>query len=214
MLLTFFVLLQGLSTVNEDQWSAIFNRKKFFTVSRAFEDSKLAGKDKVTIEKGEFDELKALKFAQGKIKALSKTIKKNITRAGLKYYVTAVPAQDRMSVEIKINSSVLFKSGQGHMNSSALMIIDKLSRELCKHDGIQIRIEGHTDNVPINTVAYPSNWELSAIRATSVLRRMIDNCVAPSQVTATGYGDRVPVADNDTAQSRAENRRIVIRLEY
>lgn len=100
------------------------------------------------------------------------------------------------------------------MSNTALLIVDKLTKEFCQHNDLKINIQGHTDNIPINTVAYPSNWELSAIRATSVLRRMIDKCVDPSMITATGYGDRMPIAENDNPQGRATNRRIVILLEY
>ena len=71
-----------------------------------------------------------------------------------------------------------------------------------------VNIRGHTDNVPINTVRFPSNWELSALRATSVLRRFIDQGVNPVRVTATGYGELLPIAANDDTLGRARNRRV------
>ncbi len=214
VLLTFFVLLQGLSIVNEDKFSELFNRKSFFLVAKKFETMQFVSKEKVAVEKEDFKQIEETRQAQERVERLSKLIMRDFRRVGLKHIVTAKPTKDRMAVEIKINSSVLFQSGQGHMSHTALLIVDKLTNEFCKYDDIKVNIEGHTDNVPINTVAYPSNWELSAIRATSVLRRMIDNCLAPSNVTATGYGDRVPIASNDDSQGRATNRRIVIRLEY
>jgi chemotaxis protein MotB len=214
VLLTFFVMLQGLSIVNSDKFAELVNKNNFFLVPKKFEGAKFVGKGQVAIQQEDYNDLKYQKKAQERINTLSKLIIKDFRKVGLRHIVTAKPSRDRMSVKIDINSSVLFRSGKGHMTSSAEAIIDKLTNEFCKYKDIKIGIEGHTDSIPIKTVAYPSNWELSAIRATSVLRRMVDNCIDPSQITATGYGDRVPINTNGDMQSLARNRRIVIRLQY
>ena len=74
-----------------------------------------------------------------------------------------------------------------------------------------IRIEGHTDNVPIRRSTYPSNWELSTARAVSVVKLFINKCnFSPDKLIAVGYGEFKPVADNSTAEGRAQNRRIDI----
>ena len=75
-----------------------------------------------------------------------------------------------------------------------------------------IRVEGHTDNVPINSAAFPSNWELSTARATNVLQHMMKQDFEPSQLSAAGYGEYRPVADNDTAEGKMKNRRVDIVL--
>jgi len=74
-------------------------------------------------------------------------------------------------------------------------------------------VEGHTDITPIATAMFPSNWELSAVRASSVVRLFVDGGVKPSRLTAAGYGDQRPVADNATADGRARNRRVTILIE-
>ena len=76
-----------------------------------------------------------------------------------------------------------------------------------------ITIEGHTDNIPINTVSFPSNWELSAVRASSVVRLFVGRGVAAARLTAAGYGDQRPLDNNDTADGRARNRRVTILIE-
>jgi chemotaxis protein MotB len=74
-------------------------------------------------------------------------------------------------------------------------------------------VEGHTDNIPISTPQFPSNWELSAARAASVVRLFIDTGMDPRRLTATGYADQRPVADNATGEGRQSNRRVAITIE-
>ncbi|HPP47832.1 MAG TPA: OmpA family protein, partial [Accumulibacter sp.] len=76
-----------------------------------------------------------------------------------------------------------------------------------------VTIEGHTDNVPISNAQFPSNWELSAVRATTVLRLFADAGVAPERLTAIGYADTRPVEANTLVEGRARNRRVTILIE-
>jgi chemotaxis protein MotB len=83
---------------------------------------------------------------------------------------------------------------------------------LLKADSHNVQVEGHTDNQPIRNPQYPSNWELSAVRASSVVRLFIDAGVAPERLTAVGFSANVPVASNDTPQGRARNRRVAVTI--
>ena len=76
-----------------------------------------------------------------------------------------------------------------------------------------INIKGHTDNIPISTDIFPSNWELSAIRATTVLKYLISRGLPPDRLTATGYGDVMPLLPNTSEENRAQNRRVEFVLE-
>ncbi|MFQ5717156.1 MAG: flagellar motor protein MotB [Nitrospinales bacterium] len=76
-----------------------------------------------------------------------------------------------------------------------------------------MNIQGHTDDVPVATERFPTNWELSAARATAVLRFFIDKGIEPKRLTATGYADIFPLFSNDTEQGRAQNRRVEFVLE-
>ena len=76
-----------------------------------------------------------------------------------------------------------------------------------------VTIEGHTDNVPIKTPQFPSNWELSALRATTVLRLFAESGIAPERLTAIGYADTHPVEANTSVEGRARNRRVSILID-
>ena len=89
-------------------------------------------------------------------------------------------------------------------------MIDKIASALTQIEG-KIAVEGHTDDVPINTFAYPSNWDLSAARSVSVVRRMLNiSTLRPDRVTASGFADTRPQAINSTVEGRARNRRVEI----
>lgn len=117
---------------------------------------------------------------------------------------------DKRGLIISLNNAILFESGSADIknnNENTLSKIAQIINELNHH----LRIEGHTDNIPINTSKYPSNWELSTARAASVVRLFINECkVSPDKVVAVGYGEYKPVADNSTEKGRAKNRRIDI----
>jgi chemotaxis protein MotB len=108
-----------------------------------------------------------------------------------------------------LNNAILFDSGKADIKTDNDETLDKLGNILGSLDNY-IRVEGHTDNIPIHTSVYPSNWELSSARAASVVRLFIDEGISPEKVVAVGYGEYKPVADNSTAEGRAKNRRIDI----
>ena len=76
----------------------------------------------------------------------------------------------------------------------------------------QVQVEGHTDDTRIASTLFPSNWELSAVRASSVVRLFIDTGVAPARLTAVGHGPNKPVAGNETAEGKARNRRVAVLI--
>jgi chemotaxis protein MotB len=112
-------------------------------------------------------------------------------------------------VEIEMNSSLLFPSGDAIPNDVAFTLIAKVARILAPY-GNPVHVEGFTDNQPIATSRYPSNWELSTARAASIVRMLSVEGVAPGRLAAVGYGEFQPVADNATAEGRARNRRVVL----
>ncbi|MEN2507783.1 flagellar motor protein MotD [Stutzerimonas stutzeri] len=112
-------------------------------------------------------------------------------------------------VEIELNSSLLFPSGDALPNDMAFGILDKVANILAPFDN-PIHVEGFTDNLPISTDKYPTNWELSAARAGSVVRMLAAGGVQASRLAAVGYGEFQPIADNSTAEGRARNRRVIL----
>ncbi|QHQ62106.1 OmpA family protein [Anaerocolumna sedimenticola] len=117
---------------------------------------------------------------------------------------------DKRGLIISLNNAILFESGSAEIkpqNEFTLIKIAKIINTLNNY----IRIEGHTDNLPIHSAVYPSNWELSTARAASVVRLFINECnVSPEKVVAVGYGEYKPITDNSTKEKRAKNRRIDI----
>jgi chemotaxis protein MotB len=114
-------------------------------------------------------------------------------------------------IELEMNSQVLFLSGEAELSTKAIPVLKKVAEVVSVLPNV-INIEGYTDNVPINTVEFPSNWDLSSARATSVVRQFIQNGISPSRLSAIGYGEFHPVADNTNEQGRLKNRRVILVL--
>ncbi len=112
-------------------------------------------------------------------------------------------------VEVEIKSSILFQSGKAKLSKQATPILSTLAKTLQEY-GNMIQVEGFTDNVPINTRQFPSNWELSSSRAASVVHLFMQKGVDPTRMMAIGYGEYRPIASNSTAQGRNKNRRVNI----
>jgi len=116
---------------------------------------------------------------------------------------------------VNMVDSILFDSGKAEVKKGGLEVLGKVISILKDVKDKSIRIEGHTDNVPISrslAQRYPTNWELSAARAINVARYLQDEGIDPGQLSAVAYGEWKPVAENDTPEGRAKNRRIEIVL--
>jgi chemotaxis protein MotB len=127
-------------------------------------------------------------------------------------------AKTEDSVEKKVVLRVpglnLFKKGGAKLRSEARPVLNEIVKVINKKGkNYKIFIQGHTDDVPINTPKFESNWELSAVRATAVLRYFYDKGIEPERLTATGYADTFPMVPNNTKEGRAKNRRIEFILE-
>jgi len=114
-------------------------------------------------------------------------------------------------LEIEMRSSLLFDSGDATLSKNALVLLGQIAAIL-KEQKNAVRVEGFTDNVPIHTVRYPSNWELSSARAAAVVQLFIEEGVDSSRLVAAGYGEFQPVGPNDTPENRTRNRRVVLMI--
>lgn len=123
--------------------------------------------------------------------------------------VTVIRESDRVS--LRIRDSLLFDSGEASLTGEGLGLLDELVPVLAEHDGA-ISVEGHTDDRPIATDAFPSNWELSTARATEVVRYLDAAGVPAERMRAVGRADTDPVAPNANAPGRAANRRVDLIL--
>ncbi|MBN8735187.1 MAG: flagellar motor protein MotD [Xanthomonadales bacterium] len=169
------------------------------------------GKDAHAVDAGNPGNGAAVSPGNGAQAANLKTISTDVAKA-LKPWVDAnqvVIRETRLWLEIEIRTDVLFPSGVAQLTDSAQKVLDDVAGVLGRFPN-PIRVEGYTDDRPINTWRFPSNWELSAARAGSVARLFGDHGVDPSQIAIFGWGEYHPVASNDTPEGRNRNRRIAI----
>lgn len=119
---------------------------------------------------------------------------------------------------ISINSRVLFGSGSAALTPDSRLLVQKIANILTPLANNQICVEGHTDDDPISTAQFPSNWELSSGRANTVLRLLLENTnLKPANLSAVGYGEFKPLVPNDTPENKAKNRRVnivILKDEY
>ncbi|WP_018212535.1 flagellar motor protein MotB [Desulfitobacterium hafniense] len=126
-----------------------------------------------------------------------------------------VSSIEERGLVISIQDTLLFESGAAVITPKAREILDKINNVLASAPNY-IKVEGHTDNLPINTSRFPSNWELSVLRATNVVHIM-QEIIPAEQLSATGYGEYRPLTSNDTEAGRARNRRVdlvILRSKY
>lgn len=119
--------------------------------------------------------------------------------------------QTSRGIVLEINASALFNPGEAELQSAAVRTLGEVARIIAP-DPMPVEIEGHTDNIPIQSPRFPSNWELSSARASSVARLFIAHGVAGGRMTVIGSAANHPVATNNTPEGRARNRRITVTL--
>lgn len=152
---------------------------------------------------------------QDKFNSFVESINSHIADSGLSEKLSVVKQKNGV-VLLRVADSALFDSGRADIDSKAAQLLGSISTTLEEHSDFikMIRIEGHTDNRPINNEQFDSNWELSTSRAVNVLRRLLDiSKIKPEKFSAVGYGEFHPIADNNTASGRAQNRRVDFIIE-
>jgi len=199
LLLAFFIVMYSMSQIDA---------KKFGKMSRALSGALKGGS--LAIKRGN-----NIGIAHGKgvmevghLMSIGRMIEEKINKPGADKPISTEMSE--RGLVIHIVESALFKQGSATLESKAKAVLEVVSTYLKDIDN-HIRVEGHTDNVPINTAKYPSNWELSSTRATEVVRYFIDNkIVSPIEISALGYGEYRPIKPNNSIESRAKNRRVDI----
>lgn len=201
LLVTFFVLLISYSTMQESKFSsAMISVKGALGVMRSSSTSKIRPQIKPFFDSksGEMEhEIKQI------IQQMEEETKRSGTHDQIK--ITYVDGK----IHFRISNPMLFSSGRAQLREQSLPTLDLISKILA-NSKYEIRVEGHTDNIPINTTRYPSNWELSTSRAMSVVRRFISQGIPAEKFQVIGYGEYRPIATNDTAEGRELNRRVEI----
>lgn len=217
LLFAFFVVMYALSTVNEGKYrvlsSSMVNAFRNVPVNTAGEAQVI-----VPIPPPPQKQAATTKPPPDAVKQKQRDKMRNVAKDILEVMAPLIEQgkvrvlETSRGVTIEINDSILFSPGQALVQPPLIKAMRAVADVLAASD-FPITIEGHTDNVPINTLQFPSNWELSAVRATTVLRLFVDAGVAAERLTAIGYADTRPVEPNLLADGRARNRRVTILID-
>lgn len=146
---------------------------------------------------------------QNQAVALYENLQRIIESEGLEG--TVVLDVEERGIIVRFADQVLFDLGEAELKPEFRAVLERFAQVLRSWE-YPIRVEGHTDNLPIATAKFPSNWELSVVRATTVVRFLIEQGVQPDLLSAVGYGEYKPIADNNTPEGRAQNRRVDVVL--
>lgn len=237
LLFAFFVVMYSVSSVNEGKYRVLSDAlvaafrssnkslepiqvgelskaKKEMSMVSAIVEQKKIGVGKETRSEPELDTQAAQAGSEQNIREgmthimrMADEIEKAMANLIQKDLITV--RRDAMWIEVEIKTSILFPSGSASLQTDSLPVLKELARILRQFPN-PIRVEGFTDSLPISTAAFPSNWELSAGRAASVVHLFSTQGIDPKRMAAIGFAEFRPIADNGTLEGRSKNRRVVI----
>ncbi|MFH2056561.1 MAG: flagellar motor protein MotB [bacterium] len=208
LLLAFFVLMYGMSKIDAKRFGQMAQGLQ--GVFHGNEGSE-ARDEQLLIPGAGMLKVGTLKQVQQEINVLAGTVGDvESTPATTGAAQTITTEMTERGLVVHIRESALFESGKAELKESARLLLDTLAHEF-KNLSNHLRIEGHTDSRPISTERYPSNWELSAARASAVVRYLIaEHKFSPDKLSALGFGEFRPRASNSTPEGLARNRRVDI----
>ena len=208
LLVTFFVLIVSYMQMEQG---------RLIEISRSFRGAVGLQQGGVSAELGESLKLYSPDQASKGRVAVREEVRRTVENliaqfggAGVEGYVEVKGTED--GVEFVLKDDLLFDSGKADVKPAAHDALDIIANTIRKSDVLAV-VGGHTDDRPIRTAVFPSNWELSAMRATEVMLYMEKRFrISPGKLQARGYGEYRPLASNDTEEGRAKNRRVEIKL--
>lgn len=218
LLFAFFVVMYALSSLNEGKYRVMAD-----SVVQAFKEVAPSSADPITLNSQHSEILEGQGLPIGK--AVREEAAKAVVQQEMKKIATNVldamaplvqqghvrVTQTSKGITVEINASVLYASGDARLQPGSISSLAAVAAVLAKIDN-PIKVEGHTDNLPIRSEAFPSNWELSSARAGSVVRLFVEQGVAPARLEAIGYADNKPLDTNASPEGRARNRRVNVLI--
>jgi chemotaxis protein MotB len=222
LLFAFFVVMYAISSVNQSKYTDLTS-----SMGTAFSGVNPAGN--IKNQMGSKDKIKGQPSALVKPLPLSHLHQEKIrrereamTNMGIELSNSLAPLisedkvhvlQNNRGIRIDIHDSLLFAAGSAELAPAASNIMSEIAAKL-KDNQRKIQVEGHTDNTEIHNDIFYSNWELSAVRASSVVRMLSGAGIEESRLSALGFGSTQPISENDTSLGRAKNRRVSMMILY
>lgn len=204
LLFAFFVVMYSISSVNEG---------KFRTVSDSIQAalkpvvSTPVSNKLITLSDNKSALVPVLSKKTQIVRKLNEVLGSRAKQLNLIEHVNVVETDT--GIKVAISENMMFESGQAELKAQAFPLLEALAEALTDHGMKDIRVLGHTDNVPMRSAQFPSNWELSSARAVTVVRAFSELYHVPAEkMSAAGYAEYKPVADNLTPENRARNRRV------
>jgi chemotaxis protein MotB len=220
LLFAFFVVMYSISSINEGKYRVLSDTltNAFVTPAQSLEPVQVGEQVRSLIpQSGEFAVPKPV--AEKPVEGVPDESDENTLsriRANLNLALEPFIDQELVKVtrtergiEVEMKNEMLFKSGSASLSRSAFTVLKDIAA-LIKSVPNKINVEGHTDNVPISTITFPSNWELSAARAASVVHVLAKLGIESPRMAATGYGEHQPIEENDSEKGRQSNRRVAL----
>lgn len=215
LLFAFFVVMYAISSLNEGKYRVLSN-----SLNGAFGTVLVPGGEIPDIKKTQTSVIEALPIIKPRNTEPLRKEREKMTHVARDIMSVLEPlvregkvrvTQTSRGVSIEINASLLFGQGEAKLNIDSVQALKAIA-EVLKIDNHSIQVEGFTDNLPIKNSTFPSNWELSAMRASTVARLFMENGVDENRITAVGQGPKFPVGPNDTPDGRARNRRVTVTI--
>lgn len=215
LLFAFFVVMYALSSINEGNYRILSN-----SLLNAFGGTPAAAAPDLMVLPVQLPQQAAPPRQSSRIQEALRRERERLTMMARNILKVLAPLVDQgkvrviqtdLGVTVEINASVLFAPGDAKLTEQTSKVLREIAFVL-KDDDHALRIEGHTDSVRIGTPQFPSNWELSSARASSVVRLFIDNGIGEERLVAVGYAATRPVDTNDTAEGRLRNRRVSVMI--
>ena len=212
LLMVFFVLLFSMSSINIEKVRAFqYALQSGLGILRQGQMSSVSIKEPQPIEDMSHIDTQSEGIRAPDKNSLIETLRRDILQE-LKSDLEIEVTLDHLGARLSFEDRVLFEFGKAAIHPEGYPFLDKIATVLKKVPDA-VRVEGHTDNIPIQTKRYPSNWELSVARAVNVVKYFAGaGKINPHRLSAVGYGESRPVVPNDTPSNRAKNRRVEILL--
>ncbi len=200
LLFAFFTTMYAISTVDARKLSSMVD-----SMQTAFDSSGVPAARSTTVPPAPTTVQAPAITSEGRERALAARLREQLAGSTVDVEI------DRRGIVVSLHEAGSFATGRADLSAVARDVLDRLAATLGRDSGMTLRIEGHTDDVPIQTGRFQSNWELSTARATSVVTHLVQQAgLEPRRLSAAGYGEFHPRAANASAADRARNRRVDI----